>query len=75
MGYDRTNGEEKFRARQKAVSYDPADFGQKQPDSAWLERNGGRGDQRGVCIPPYFVFQFRSDGHPAPLTRAMTVIR
>jgi hypothetical protein len=42
--------------------YDPNDFGQKGPDAAWIARN----DQRGLCIPPYFVFQFRSDGHPAP---------
>jgi len=42
--------------------YDPDDFGQQRPDAAWVQRN----DQRGVCIPPYFVFQFRSDGHPAP---------
>jgi hypothetical protein len=42
--------------------YDPNDFGQKRPDAAWVARN----DQRGLCIPPYFVFQFRSDGHPAP---------
>ncbi|WP_404525046.1 hypothetical protein [Bradyrhizobium diazoefficiens] len=42
--------------------YDPNDYGQKQPDEAWVER----GDKRGLCIPPYFVFQFRSDGHPSP---------
>src|SRR3954469_5466293 len=42
--------------------YDPNDFGQKGPDAAWIAKN----DQRGLCIPPYFVFQFRSDGHPAP---------
>lgn len=42
--------------------YDPTDFGQKQPDENWISRD----DQRGLCIPPYFVFQFRSDGHPAP---------
>lgn len=49
----------------KAVNnrpYDPNDYGQKQPDAEWVARN----DQRGLCIPPYFVFQFRSDGHPAP---------
>jgi hypothetical protein len=49
----------------KAVNnrpYDPNDYGQKQPDAAWAARN----DQRGLCIPPYFVFQFSSDGHPAP---------
>jgi hypothetical protein len=47
--------------------YDVNDYGQKQPDSSWVARN----DQRGLCIPPYFVFQFRSDGHPAPPPAAM----
>ena len=47
---------------------DPDDFGQKEPDAAWLGRNYGKGDQRGLCIPPYFVFLFRSDGHPSPTT-------
>lgn len=42
--------------------YDPGAFGQKRPDKVWAESN----DKRGICIPPYFVFQFRSDGHPAP---------
>ena len=42
--------------------YDPNDHGQKKPDDDWVARN----DQRGLCIPPYFVFQFRADGHPAP---------
>jgi hypothetical protein len=42
--------------------YDVNDFGQKQPDTDWINRE----DRRGLCIPPYFVFQFRSDGHPAP---------
>ena len=42
----------------KAENY----FGQTRPDNAWLDRN----DRRGICIPPYFVFQFRSDNHPAP---------
>jgi hypothetical protein len=37
-------------------------YGQIQPDGAWLARN----DKRGLCIPPYFVFQFRSDKHPKP---------
>lgn len=41
--------------------YDPDQYGQKQPDAAWIDRD----DRRGVCIPPYFVFQFRSDRHPA----------
>ena len=74
MGYNRANGRREFEARQKAVSYDPSDFGQKEPDPAWLARNRGRGDQRGICIPPYFVFQFRSDGHPPPVARQMTVV-
>jgi len=43
--------------------YDPDKlFGQVKPDEAWA----ARGDTRGLCIPPYFVFQFRADGHPAP---------
>jgi hypothetical protein len=37
-------------------------YGQQMPDAAWIKRN----DQRGLCIPPYFVFQFRADGHPEP---------
>ncbi|WP_242130456.1 hypothetical protein [Sphingobium sp. Sx8-8] len=41
-------------------------FGEAGPDDAWLSRNGGRGDRRGVCIPPYFVFQFKADGHVVP---------
>jgi hypothetical protein len=46
--------------------YKPEDYyGQTMPDAAWVNRN----DQRGLCIPPYFVFQFRADGHPAPKTR------
>lgn len=40
--------------------YDINDYGQQQPDEAWIKRN----DVRGICIPPYFVFQFRSDNHP-----------
>lgn len=43
-------------------TYDAGDFGQTKPDDDWLKRN----DRRGFCIPPYFVFQFRSDGHPTP---------
>jgi hypothetical protein len=43
------------------LPYDPGQYGQKQPDTAWINRN----DTRGVCIPPYFVFQFRSDRHPS----------
>jgi hypothetical protein len=70
IGYDATNASEQFDARAKLVSGQPGysaaegDFGQGKPGSAWLARNKGKGDQRGVCIPPYFVFQFRSDGHP-----------
>jgi hypothetical protein len=41
-------------------------FGEKMPDSSWLDRNGGNGDRRGLCIPPYFVFQFKADGHRVP---------
>jgi len=37
-------------------------FGQDMPDDAWLNRD----DRRGVCIPPYFVFQFKADGHVVP---------
>jgi hypothetical protein len=37
-------------------------YGQIMPDDKWVNRN----DRRGLCIPPYFVFQFRADGHPAP---------
>lgn len=43
-------------------NYDRNDYGQNRPDNDWVMRN----DRRGLCIPPYFVFQFRSDGHPAP---------
>jgi hypothetical protein len=32
--------------------YDPGDFGQQEPDQSWLARNQGRGDQRGIFIPP-----------------------
>ncbi|WP_223413080.1 hypothetical protein [Roseovarius aestuarii] len=49
--------------------YDPAAYGQKRPDDKWAARD----DQRGVCIPPYFVFQFRSDGHPAPPPPSITL--
>jgi hypothetical protein len=69
IGYNAANGQDRFDRRQSTVSgiYNPnVDFGQLAPDQAWLGRNGGRGDQRGICIPPYFVFQFRSDGHPNP---------
>jgi hypothetical protein len=71
MGYDAKTAPGLYRARAQLVAgrtgYDPTlDFGQQMPGSGWLARNGGRGDQRGVCIPPYFVFQFRSDRHPNP---------
>ncbi|WP_210215090.1 hypothetical protein, partial [Mesorhizobium sp. M4B.F.Ca.ET.089.01.1.1] len=43
--------------------YSAADYyGQRFPDRDWLDRH----DRRGLCIPPYFVFQFRSDKHPKP---------
>jgi hypothetical protein len=73
MGYTAANGHAKYAARRQVVSgiYDPQDFGQQEPDEAWLARNQGQGDQRGICIPPYFVFQFRSDGHPAPMAQPM----
>lgn len=29
----------------------------------------GAGTERGVCVPPYFLFQFRVDGHPLSQTR------
>lgn len=71
MGYTLANGHQSYEQRLAAVAgiYNENDFGQKEPDGAWLSRNGGAGDQRGICIPPYFVFQFRSDGHPAPMTQ------
>jgi hypothetical protein len=68
IGYDATNGHAKFEQRATDIAgiQDRRDFGQKEPDAEWLGRNGGKGDSRGLCIPPYFVFQFRSDGHPPP---------
>lgn len=71
MGYTAANGKSRFEARRAVVSYDPEDFGQKAPDEKFLSRYGGKGDPRGICIPPYFVFQFRSDGHPAPMSKAL----
>ena len=74
IGYTPENAQQEFEARAARLKtdpyfqqvnnrpYDPNDFGQKGPDAAWVAKN----DQRGLCIPPYFVFQFRSDGHPAP---------
>ncbi len=44
-------------------------YGETMPDQKWLGRNGGVGDRRGVCIPPYFVFQFKADGHKVPTQR------
>lgn len=75
MGYNEANGHDQFVARKNAVPYTEADYGQAEPDSAWLGRNGGRGDPRGICIPPYFVFQFRSDGHPSPVARSLSLPR
>jgi hypothetical protein len=46
-------------------------FGERMPDDAWLGRNAGNGDRRGLCIPPYFVFQFKADGHRVPPTNAV----
>ena len=71
IGYTAATADKMFAERSGRVAgqsgYDPmADFGQKRPGRAWLVRNGGHGDDRGVCIPPYFVFQFRSDRHPDP---------
>ncbi|MBB3149773.1 hypothetical protein FHS21_006227 [Phyllobacterium trifolii] len=69
IGYNAENGGKKFSARKTGVDglQLSTEFGQQPPDSAWLSRNSGAGDQRGICIPPYFVFQFRSDGHPKPI--------
>jgi hypothetical protein len=67
IGYNEANGHGLFLKRKQATNYTPIDFGQKEPELAWLRRNWGKGDQRGICIPPYFVFQFRSDLHPAPM--------
>jgi hypothetical protein len=68
MGYNLANGVELFQKRREITKsiFSDLDFGQKRPDDEWLKRNNGKGDQRGVCIPPYFVFQFRSDKHPPP---------
>jgi len=76
MAYTATSFDDRLKLLQSSPyfesvngrKYDPNDFGQKQPDEAWVRR----GDQRGLCIPPYFVFQFRSDGHPAPPAMAAT---
>lgn len=71
----RKDFEDYFFAREEALSkkpyfkqivgkpYAPADYyGQTHPDQEWMDRQ----DRRGLCIPPYFVFQFRSDKHPKP---------
>ena len=73
LGYTAENGHEHYRKRTSDVVglQKPDDFGQKEPDAAWLGRNDGKGDPRGLCIPPYFVFQFRSDGHPSPPTQGL----
>jgi hypothetical protein len=81
MGYSLNNATTKFDERAKRrkdarmSDKESADnrkrlaidfFGEKMPDNAWLSRNDGSGDQRGLCIPPYFVFQFKADGHRVP---------
>jgi hypothetical protein len=43
-------------------------YGQIMPDANWINRK----DHRGLCIPPYFVFQFRADGHPPPTPPAFS---
>lgn len=69
LGYTAATGRDAFLDRRRKVAQiqKPDDFGQQEPDADWLGRNGGQGDKRGLCIPPYFVFQFRSDGHPSPM--------
>ncbi|UWU95135.1 hypothetical protein [Bradyrhizobium sp. CB1015] len=75
MGYRPGDASSKFVARSKLLqtsgifaainehTYSPSKFyGQVMPDQDWVDRD----DQRGLCIPPYFVFQFRADGHPGP---------
>ncbi|MGO7837228.1 hypothetical protein [Rhizobium johnstonii] len=81
MGYSLDNAKSKFDARaarrmaarmshkedaenRKRLAIDF--FGEKMPDKMWLGRNDGVGDPRGLCIPPYFVFQFKADGHKMP---------
>jgi hypothetical protein len=68
IGYTMANGVDRFENRANAIPGTPSEFafGEKQPELAWLARNGGKGDQRGYCMPPYFVLQFRVDGHPDP---------
>jgi hypothetical protein len=75
MGYRPDTAQSAYEKRRQALlaskffkiingeNYDPSRYyGQSMPDAAWVSRN----DQRGLCIPPYFVFQFRADGHPGP---------
>ena len=63
MGYDQANGAEKFDAPgQKTVSYKSSDYGQQEPDAAWLARNGGRGDSARNLHPALFRL-------PVPLRR------
>jgi hypothetical protein len=50
----------------KNAQLPPYFFGSKGPDRAWLTREDGGGDKRGLCVPPYFVFQFKADGHKLP---------
>lgn len=45
--------------------YEAQGLGELPPNDNWAKRN----DRRGLCIPPYFVFQFRSDSHPENLVR------
>jgi hypothetical protein len=71
IGFTARNADALHEIRKSIVSYDQDDFGQQKPDNQWLARNNGLGDDRGICIPPYFVFQFRSDKHPRPLRRSM----
>jgi hypothetical protein len=74
-GYGPGEAQMSFQVRQQTLAssvffreitgrrYRPEDYyGQLMPDATWISRK----DQRGLCIPPYFVFQFRADGHPAP---------
>jgi hypothetical protein len=85
MGYTAGDAQSKFDARAarreaaRNSSDESADnrkrlritfFGERMPDSAWLARNAGNGDRRGLCIPPYFVFQFKADGHRVPAQAA-----
>lgn len=81
MGYTAENAKSEFgarAARREAARNSPAEteknrkrlgitfFGEQMPDTAWLGRKDGKGDRRGLCIPPYFVFQFKADGHRVP---------